>query len=83
MTSSNWEFSLRFSRKDVGRVFRLILKFFQIDQNIANASNDNVHLIFLKIFSRKDVGRKNMHYLPTSIQVKSFKFTLKNVRKMS
>ena len=27
-----WEFLLRFSRKDVGRIFWVIIKFFQIDQ---------------------------------------------------
>ena len=34
---------------------------------------------FLYIFSRKDVGRKNFHFLPTTIGVKSFNFTMKDV----
>ena len=38
---------------------------------------------FLYIFSRKDVGRKNFHFLPTSIDVKWFNFTLKDVSRMS
>ena len=37
---------------------------------------------FLYIFSRKDVGRKNFHFLPTSIDVKWFNFTLKDVSRM-
>ena len=60
MTTSIWEFLLRFSRKDVGRIFRLIIKFFQIDQNIANASNDDVYLrISVNIFSK---GRQQEKY---------------------
>ena len=43
MKTSIWEFVLRFSRKDVGRVFRLIIKLFQTDQKIANASNNDVY----------------------------------------
>ena len=46
MTTSIWEFLLRFSRKDVGRIFRLIIKFFQTNQKIVNASNDNVYQKF-------------------------------------
>ena len=32
MTTSIWEFLLRFFRKDVGRIFQVIIKFFQINQ---------------------------------------------------
>ena len=46
MKTSIWEFLLRFSRKDVGRIFRLIIKFFQTNQKIVNASNDNVYQKF-------------------------------------
>ena len=46
MKTSIWEFLLRFSRKDVGRIFRLIIIFFQTDQKISNASNDNVYQKF-------------------------------------
>ena len=83
MKTSIWVFLLRYSRKDVGRIFLLIIKFFQIDQKIANASNDDVFWEFLKIFSQKDVGRKNVHFLPTSIGVKWFNFTLKDVSRMT
>ena len=46
MKTSIWEFLLRFSRKDVGRIFRLIIKFFQTNQKIVNVSNDNVYQKF-------------------------------------
>ena len=46
MKTSIWEFLLRFSRKDVGRIFRLIIQFFQTNQKIVNASNDNVYQKF-------------------------------------
>ena len=38
---------------------------------------------FLYIFSRKDVGRKKFHFLPTSIGGKWFNFNLKDVSRMS
>ena len=37
---------------------------------------------FLYIFSRKDVGRKKIHFLHTSIDVKLLNFTLKDVSRM-
>ena len=59
MKTSIWEFVLRISRKDVGRIFRLIIKFFQTDQKIANASNDNVYERFsVKIFSKGRLQEK-------------------------
>ena len=59
MTTSIWEFLLRFPRKDVGRVFRLIIKFFQTDQKIANASNDYVYQrICVNIFSEGRLKEK-------------------------
>ena len=37
---------------------------------------------FLYIFSRKDVGKKKIHFLHTSIDVKLLNFTLKDVSRM-
>ena len=37
----------------------------------------------LYIFSRKDVGRKNVYILPTFISVKLFNFNFKDVSRMS
>ena len=63
MKASIWEFLLRFSRKDIGRIFLLIIKFFQIDQKIANASYDYVYLrISVHIFSE---GRRQEKYFCT------------------
>ena len=60
MTTYIWEYLLRFSRKDVGRVFRLIIKFFQIDQKIACASTDDVYMrISVNIFSEGRRQEKN------------------------
>ena len=60
MTISIWDFLFRFPRKDVGRIFHLIIKFFQIDQKIENASTDDVYLRnSVNIFSE---GRRQKKY---------------------
>ena len=60
MTASIREFLLRFSRKDVGRIFRLIIKISQIDQKIANTSYYYIYLIFpIHILSE---GRRQKKY---------------------
>ena len=53
-------FFFRFSRKDVGRIFRFIITFLQFDQKIVNAPNDNIYLrICVNIFSE---GRRQEKY---------------------